>query len=85
MQRLARGGPEPRELLGVERPAVGAPELVRSRRIVAREEMGFRVDRVGTADRIATIADTQPLVYGVLCVLLAALAGWFGSILFRRS
>jgi uncharacterized protein (TIGR02186 family) len=59
--------------------------LVRSRRIVAREEMGFRVDRVGTADRIATIAVTQPLVYGVLCVLLAALAGWFGSILFRRS
>ena len=59
--------------------------LVRSRRIVERREMAFRVDRVGTADRIATVAQTQPLVYGMACVLLAALAGWLGSILFRRG
>jgi uncharacterized protein (TIGR02186 family) len=59
--------------------------LVRSRRIHARQEMEFRVDRVGAADRIATVAETQPLVYGVVCVLLAAFAGWFGSVLFRRS
>lgn len=59
--------------------------LVRSRRIAARQEMGFRVDRVGAADRIATVAQTQPLVYGIACVVLAALAGWLGSILFRRG
>ena len=59
--------------------------LVRSRRIFAREEMEFRVDRVGAADRIATVADAQPLLYGIACVLLAAFAGWFGSVLFRRS
>lgn len=59
--------------------------LVRSRRIAERLEMGFRVDRVGTADRIATVAQTEPLVYGAACVLLAALAGWLGSILFRRG
>ena len=59
--------------------------LVRSRRIHARQELEFRVDRVGAADRIATVADTQPLVYGVACVLLAAFAGWFGSVLFRRG
>lgn len=59
--------------------------LVRSRRIAERLELGFRVDRVGTADRIATVAQDQPFVYGVVCVLLAALAGWFGSILFRRG
>jgi uncharacterized protein (TIGR02186 family) len=59
--------------------------LVRSRRIAARVEMGFRVDRVGAADRIATVAQTQPLVYGIACVVLAALAGWLGSILFRRG
>jgi uncharacterized protein (TIGR02186 family) len=59
--------------------------LVRSRRIHARRELDFRVDRVGVADRIATVAEAQPLVYGVACVLLAAFAGWFGSILFRRG
>jgi uncharacterized protein (TIGR02186 family) len=59
--------------------------LVRSRRIHARQELEFRVDRVGVADRIATVAQAQPLVYGVACVLLAAFAGWFGSVLFRRG
>jgi uncharacterized protein (TIGR02186 family) len=59
--------------------------LVRSRRIVARQDLDFRVDRVGTADRIASVAETQPLIYGILCVLLAALAGWLGSVLFRRG
>jgi uncharacterized protein (TIGR02186 family) len=59
--------------------------LVRSRRIHARQELEFRVDRVGVADRIASVAQAQPLVYGVVCVLLAAFAGWFGSVLFRRG
>jgi uncharacterized protein (TIGR02186 family) len=59
--------------------------LVRSRRIVAREELSFQVDRVGTADRIATVAQTQPLVYGLACIVFAALAGWLGSVLFRRG
>ncbi len=59
--------------------------LVRSRRIVARQELAFRVDRVGAADRIATVATEQPFVYGLACILFAALAGWFGSVLFRRS
>ena len=59
--------------------------LVRSRRIVARQGLGFRVDRVGVADRIATVAHAEPLLYGVACVVLAALAGWLGSILFRRG
>ena len=59
--------------------------LVRSRRIVAREELEFRVDRVGTADRIATVAEDQPVLYGLACVALAAFAGWLGSVLFRRG
>jgi uncharacterized protein (TIGR02186 family) len=59
--------------------------LVRSRRIVARQHLEFRVERVGTADRIATVAEDQPLVYGLACVLLAAFAGWLGSVLFRRG
>lgn len=59
--------------------------LVRSRRIAARQDLSFRVERTGTADRIATVAESQPLVYGLLCVILAAVAGWLGSVLFRRG
>jgi len=59
--------------------------LVRERSIVARQELSLRVDRVGTAASIASVAQNAPLLYGVACVLLAALAGWLGSILFRRS
>jgi uncharacterized protein (TIGR02186 family) len=59
--------------------------LVRERRIVARQELFLRVERVGSAAWIAGIARNAPLLYGVGCILLAALAGWLGSVLFRRS
>ncbi len=59
--------------------------LVREGRILARQELHFRVERVGTAASISDVAREQPLVYGVLCILLAAFAGWMGSVLFRRS
>lgn len=59
--------------------------LLRERRIVARQELFLRVDRVGTAASIAQVARTMPLVYGVGCILLAAFAGWLGSIIFRRG
>ncbi|MBO1080130.1 TIGR02186 family protein [Roseomonas haemaphysalidis] len=59
--------------------------LVRDGRVRARQALDFKVDRVGMAARIADVAAEAPLVYGVLCVLLAAFAGWLGSVLFRRS
>jgi uncharacterized protein (TIGR02186 family) len=59
--------------------------LVRARRIVARQELNFEVARVGAAARIANVADTAPLLYGLTCIVLAGLAGWLGSVLFRRS
>jgi uncharacterized protein (TIGR02186 family) len=59
--------------------------LVRQGRVLARQELGFRVERVGAAAQIAEVAEQQPLVYGIFCVLLAAFAGWMGSVLFRRS
>lgn len=58
--------------------------LVRDNRVVARQELPFRVDRVGTAARIADVSRGWPLLYGAVCIALAALAGWLGSVLFRR-
>ena len=59
--------------------------LVRERRIAARQALFLRVERVGTAASIANVARSQPLVYGVVCILLATIAGWLGSVLFRRG
>jgi len=59
--------------------------LVRDGRVVARQELSFRVERVGAAARIADVATTEPVVYGLFCILLAAFAGWMGSVLFRRG
>ena len=59
--------------------------LVREERVIARQELFLRVDRVGTAASIASVARTAPVIYGVGCIVLAALAGWLGSVMFRRS
>ncbi|MBR0657327.1 TIGR02186 family protein [Plastoroseomonas arctica] len=59
--------------------------LVRERRVVAQQTLNLEVRRVGTAAWISAVARQAPLLYGVACILLASLAGWLGSVLFRRS
>jgi uncharacterized protein (TIGR02186 family) len=59
--------------------------LVAEGRVMEWEEHRLSVDRIGTAATIAGLADHWPLLYGLMSVLLAALAGWLGSILFRRG
>ncbi|MBE9605242.1 TIGR02186 family protein [Acetobacteraceae bacterium H6797] len=59
--------------------------LVREGRIVARQEIPLRVERAGTAARINDLAHDQGAIYGLVCVIAAALAGWLGSIVFRRG
>lgn len=58
---------------------------VRAGRIVARDQRGFRVERVGVADQVTRLARQRPVLYGVGCILAAGLAGWAGSIVFRRG
>jgi uncharacterized protein (TIGR02186 family) len=59
--------------------------LVRRGRIVARQELSLIVARTGTAAQLADVSRTAPVLYGLACVLLAAFAGWVGSVLFRRG
>lgn len=59
--------------------------LVRDGRVVARQELRLDVVRSGTAAWIADVARFQPVLYGLACIVLAALAGWLGSVLFRRG
>jgi uncharacterized protein (TIGR02186 family) len=59
--------------------------LVREGQVVARQELPFQVERVGTAAWITRIAQDQPVLYGLACILLAGFAGWLGSVVFRRG
>jgi uncharacterized protein (TIGR02186 family) len=59
--------------------------LVREGQVVARQELPFRVERVGTAAWITRVAQDQPVLYGLTCILLAGFAGWLGSVVFRRG
>ena len=59
--------------------------LIRARRIIATEQLGFVVARVGTAADIENVARGQPMLYALICIILAALAGWLGSVVFRRN
>lgn len=59
--------------------------LIRARRIVATEQLGFIIERTGSAAEIEKVARTQPVLYALICIVLAALAGWLGSVIFRRN
>jgi uncharacterized protein (TIGR02186 family) len=59
--------------------------LVRDGQVVARQELRFEVERVGTAAWITRVAQDEPVLYGLACIVLAAGAGWLGSVLFRRG
>lgn len=58
--------------------------LVREGRVMAARDLPLTVVRAGTSAEIWRIANDQPLAYGFAAVLLAAVAGWLGSVLFRR-
>lgn len=59
--------------------------LVRARRVIATEQLGFIIERVGTAADIERVARGQPVLYALICIVLAAFAGWLGSVIFRRN
>jgi uncharacterized protein (TIGR02186 family) len=58
--------------------------VVRDGQVIASRDLPLTVVRAGTSAEIRRLARDQPLAYGIAAVLLAALAGWLGSVLFRR-
>ncbi len=59
--------------------------LVRGGKVAAQRSMALEVRRVGLGAELWRFAHQWPLLYGAAAVLLAALAGWLGSLIFRRS
>jgi uncharacterized protein (TIGR02186 family) len=58
--------------------------LVREGRVIAGRDLPLTVLRAGTSAEIWRIAREEPFGYGLAAVMLAAFAGWVGSVLFRR-
>ena len=53
--------------------------------IEANRDVSLSVRRVGTSADIWRFAHDHSWLYGFAAVLVAALAGWTGSVLFRRN
>ncbi|HLV82962.1 MAG TPA: TIGR02186 family protein [Devosia sp.] len=52
--------------------------------IIARKSEGFSVRKIGFERFVAMAAVQSPLLYGLVCVILALFTGWLGGAIFRR-
>ncbi len=52
--------------------------------VIDKQEKTIRVHKIGLERWIYNLAHEQPLTYGVLAVLIAAVTGWLASAIFRR-
>ncbi len=57
--------------------------LTRSREVVASYETQIAVRKVGLERMIYTLAYNQPVLYGLLSIVIAVIAGWLASAIFR--
>ena len=57
--------------------------LLRDQKVVAHQERVVGVRKVGLERFIFNLAHQQPLIYGLMSLVLAALAGWGASAAFR--
>lgn len=53
--------------------------------LLSQEEVGIVVRKAGFEQFIYRLSQTEPLIYGMLAVVLALLTGWLGGVVFRRS
>ncbi|RYH96768.1 MAG: hypothetical protein EON48_18630 [Acetobacteraceae bacterium] len=57
--------------------------LLRDKRVIASQEKVIGVRKEGLERFLFTMAQEQPLIYGLISLVLAALAGWGASAAFR--
>jgi uncharacterized protein (TIGR02186 family) len=58
--------------------------LFRAGRVVASRSAALRVEKAGLERFIFDFAQTLPWLYGLVCVMLAVLAGYIADVLFNR-
>lgn len=52
--------------------------------VVDKQENTIKLQKIGLGRWIYTVAHEQPVFYGILAVFIAAITGWFASLIFRR-
>ena len=65
-------------------PYIALTYVFKNGEIVARKSEGFAVRKIGIERFLALSAVQQPLLYGLVCVILALFTGWLGGVLFKR-
>ena len=58
--------------------------LYRNGELLARDTAQLAVNKVGMERRIYELAHNRPVSYGVFCVTISLLAGWFAAFAFRK-
>lgn len=65
-------------------PYLALTYVFKDGKIIARRSEGFAVRKIGFERFLALSAVQQPLLYGLVCVILALFTGWLGGVIFRR-
>jgi uncharacterized protein (TIGR02186 family) len=65
-------------------PYIALTYVFKDGAVIARKSEGFAVRKMGFERFIALSAVQQPLLYGLVCVLLALFTGWMGGVIFKR-
>lgn len=68
----------------VEGDYIATIYVTRDKEIVDKQESTIKLQKIGLGRWLYTVAHEQPVFYGILAVFLAAITGWFASLIFRR-
>jgi uncharacterized protein (TIGR02186 family) len=58
--------------------------VLKNKQVVAERSEGFSVRKSGFENFVFTASRQQPLLYGIVCVMLALGTGWLAGVVFRR-
>lgn len=65
-------------------PYLARTYLFKDGEIIAQKSNGFSVRKIGFERFLGLASRQQPLLYGLVCVVLALFTGWLGGVVFRR-
>jgi hypothetical protein len=65
-------------------PFIAHTLVLKDKQIVAERTEGFAVRKTGFENFVFVASKQQPLLYGIVCVVLALGTGWLAGVVFRR-
>lgn len=65
-------------------PYLARTYLFKNGAVIAEYSEGFSVRKIGFERFVGLAAQQQPLLYGLVAVILAVFTGWLGGVVFRR-